>query len=276
MLNKIKYEKTNAPSKFIIVSAFTKSHEHLASRLENSIDKFNLNRVSFEIPEIHRSISPKGCLNSIYTKPNVILRSLELYNKPVVYIDSDCIVEKYPYLFDFLCDEEYDFALFNWLACQDNSAYTPQNPKILNEYSFSHSIDYNSQSELICSGAVQYWGQSNYSFSLLKFWQLIIQGNQLCPDDHSLDFSYNNYQFKDSMKIYWLPKSYVRYGWWIFDNPTINHPDIPYSGEDFKALDFFNEKPRVKFNGLIPKLLTETTISQRKSKHTVSPNKYDK
>jgi hypothetical protein len=77
MLNKIKYEKINAPSNFIIVSAFTKSHEYLASRLENSIDKFNLNRVSFEIPEIHRSISPKGTLNSIYTKPNIILRSLD-------------------------------------------------------------------------------------------------------------------------------------------------------------------------------------------------------
>lgn len=269
MLKEIKYEKISASPDFIIVSAFTKSHEDLAARLEKSINKFNLNRVSFEIPEIHRSVSTKGSLNSIYTKPNIILSSLELYNKPIIYIDSDCIITKYPYLFDFLSDEEYDLALFNWLACQDNSAYRPKNEKILNEYSFSHSIDYNSHSELICSGAVQYWGQSNYSISLLKFWDFVIQSNQLCPDDHSLDFSYNNYQFKDNLKFYWLPKSYVRYGWWIFDNPTINHPDIPYSGEDFQSLYFFNEKPRIKFDNLTPKLLTDKIISQRKCKHII-------
>ena len=86
MLKKIKYEKINKSSDFIIVSAFTKSHEDLAARLEKSINKFNLNRVSFEIPEIHRSVSTKGSLNSIYTKPNIILSSLELYNKPIIYI----------------------------------------------------------------------------------------------------------------------------------------------------------------------------------------------
>lgn len=268
MLNSIKYENINSSSNFIIVSAFTKSHANLADRLENSINKFNLNRVFFEIPDIHRSISTKGSLNSAFTKPNIILNSIELYNKSIIYIDSDCIITKYPYLFDFLSNEDYDLALFNWLYCQDNSAYRP-NEKILNEYSFSHSIDFNSHSELICSGAVQYWGRSSYSVNLLKFWQFIIQSNQLCPDDHALDFSYNNFQYKDSMKFFWLPKSYVRYGWWIFDNPTINHPDIPYSGEDFKSLDFFNGKSRINLDKLTPKMLTEKIIFQRKSSHII-------
>jgi hypothetical protein len=269
MPNKVKYINLNAKSDFIIVSAFTKSHEHLANRLELSIDKFDLNRVSFEIPEIHRSISTKGSLNSIYTKPYIILKTINLYNKPVVYIDSDCIITKYPYLFDFLSSEQYDLSLFNWLACQDNSAYKPKNENLPNEYGFSHSIDYNSSSELICSGAVQYWGQSNYSIDLLNLWQFVIQNNNLCPDDHSLDFSFNNYQFKDQLKFHWLPKSYVRYGWWIFDNPTINHPDIPASGEGFQSLEVFDKKPRIKIENLTPKLLTEKIISQRTLKHII-------
>lgn len=254
---------------FIILFAFTKSHENLAKSLEFSVNRFNLCGVAAEIPEIHKSVSPRGTLNIEYSKPKIILDALKYYKKPILYIDSDCTLIKYPYLFHFLSGEKYDFGIFNWLSCDDNSAYIPLNLSDPKDHFFSHSIDFTSSSELICSGAVQYWGTRQVSVELLKLWLNTIQNNPNCADDHSLDYSYNNYSYKNELKKFWLPKSYVRYGWWIFDDPVINHQNIPYSGKDFDILVDFNGKPRINLDNISPKIISPSIFLQRNSKHTI-------
>ena len=38
---------------------------------------------------------------------------------------------------------------------------------------------------------------------------------------------------KKKLNIYWLPKNYCRYNFWIFTDPVINHPDeLTYRPED--------------------------------------------
>jgi hypothetical protein len=70
----------------------------------------------------------------------------------------------------------------------------------------------------------------------LARWNAAIDKNPNAADDICLDFSYNNYFDKGMMKSYWLPKSYARYAFWIFDKPIINHPDLPHVGSQFQEL----------------------------------------
>jgi len=50
-------------------------------------------------------------------------------------------------------------------------------------------------------------------------------------DDHCLDFAYNNLGRRSwlfwLLKSRWLPKAYVRYAYWIYVEPVINHRDFP-------------------------------------------------
>ena len=63
----------------------------------------------------------------------------------------------------------------------------------------------------------------------MNFWQYVIESNNGAADDYCLDFSFNNFfeLYDKNIKYYWLPKSYARYAWWIFDQPIIDHPQIP-------------------------------------------------
>jgi hypothetical protein len=98
-------------------------------------------------------------------------------------------------------------------------------------YEFSHSIDFLSDDQLICSGAVQFWSNSIASYNLLKFWQFVITSNPSSADDCCLDLAFNNYcsLYTNEINFLSLPKSYARYAWWIFDQPVIDHPDFPNS-----------------------------------------------
>ena len=124
-----------------------------------------------------------------------------------------------------------------------------------NIFKYSHSIDYISNDQLIVSGAVQYWGKSDNSKKLLEKWHTKILENEGTPDDHCLDFSFNNLDVENNLDIkkFWLPKSYARYAWWIFDKPIINHPQFPYNGssvvqikEEHGMKRFYVEKMTLK------------------------------
>jgi len=163
---------------------------------------------------------------------------LNLHGLPVLYIDSDCIIESYPDRIDSLVKRGDDFAIYNWLADTETSAFVPtrvriETPHGVEEtenrfYRYSHSIDYFGGKQLICSGAVQFYNASNRAQQLLTEWHSIVMRSPNTPDDQCLDFAFNNRdQSLSNLRTTWLDKSYCRYAWWIFTKPVINHPDIP-------------------------------------------------
>ena len=152
---------------------------------------------------------------------------MEKTGKSVIFIDCDCEIKDTPYLLINSLDK-YDFAIFNWLSGEGNQTYLPYTPPELSTtyYKPGHSIEFLSKDQLICSGAVQYWSNNTESIALLNFWQTTISNNLGVADDHCLDYAFNNLA-GHKVRALWLPKSYARYAWWIFDQPIIDHPQMP-------------------------------------------------
>ena len=259
---------------FIILSAATPSHSETADRLTNSIKKLGLPYISIEIPTIHRSVSPRGTDDPDYCKPNLISTVMAELQRPILYMDSDVVVEAHPFLIEYLSAEFYDFGIFNWLSLPSNQAYKPtgSSDSGLTVYAFSHGVDAISRTQLVCSGAVQYWGCSQKSIELLDGWRDCVTNNPECPDDHSLDYAFNNLPFADKLKTFWLPRAYARYAWWIFDTPVLNHPDYPNPGVGSVPLAEFRGRPRVHMEQLTPRDLTSQEMTLRDNCFVVGPD----
>lgn len=226
---------------FVICGMFTPSHDHFAKRLVASLSRLNLPHALFEVPAVHRSISTRGTSDPTYTKANFIWHVLELAKRPVLYLDVDCVIRQPPDLIYKLINDGHDFAILNWLALDSTDAYYPM-VETLNDgneatsdryFMYSHHLNWATQEQLICSGAVHVWGRTSASAALLGGWHSTILTGPRVADDKCLDFAFNNQigGWRNDLRPFWLPKPYARYAWWIFDEPIIDHPEIPNSGD---------------------------------------------
>lgn len=228
---------------YVIIGMFTASHCATVQRLLTSLDQFSLPYALYEVPSVHRSISPKGLPDLSYTKANFIWHVLQQARRPVLYLDVDTVIRKPPVYIEELVAAGRDFAILNWLALDSNDAFIPisvttdasAGPTLNRFYRFSHSIDIYDPGQIICSGAAQLWGTTPAAADLLKAWHTTVATHPGVADDQCLDFAFNNRlgDWPKTLRPTWLPKSYARYAWWIFDEPVIDHPDFPYSGNDW-------------------------------------------
>lgn len=241
----------NSEDNFIVCAMYTDGYKDFARRLVGSLNKFEIPYSIFLIPNIHVSISTKGNIDSEFTKPNFILYCLQNFKKNILYIDIDCVVQENPLLINELNNKKVDFGIFNWLTTLDNQCFLPLKDN-KRYYEFFNSIDYSSEKQLICSGAVQYWSTSSVSQCLLLEWQKTILLNPTVQDDWALDFTFNNLavDLLQNMRVEWLPKSYCRYPWWIFDEPIIDHPEIPFIGNRSAEIKDDQGRQRVKIEEL--------------------------
>jgi hypothetical protein len=93
---------------------------------------------------------------------------------------------------------------------------------------------------------VQWWNRTAAANILLERWQDVIERSPGSADDKCLDHAFNNYPaMAQPLRAAWLPKGYARYGWWIYERPIIDHPDIPASAEGFVPLDELDGKRRI-------------------------------
>ena len=250
---------------FVVVGMFTPSHGAMAARLVESLQGKGLSYLIFEVPAIHSSISPSGTNDLRYTKANFIHHVLKLLRCPVLYVDVDVVFRKYPRLIDELVANSNDFAVLNWLALDRNDSYVPlaeidiSIPEELNGkiYRYSHQISLKSEDQLICSGAVQFWANTEPAKTLLHEWQEAVRANPGAQDDHCLDFAYNNFKKnnKFELRAAWLPKPYARYAWWIFDEPVIDHPQFPNRTVAWREISDQSGRQRVYVDRLVPKYL---------------------
>lgn len=236
-----------ASTPFLVSAMFTEGYLEHADRLARSCEKHGLQYILYEVPEIHQSISPQGSANPSFTKANFIHFLLETHQTPILYIDIDCEVVDAPNRIEALVHDGYDFAIYNWLADEHTESYVPVEISLKVDdkmqtftdrfYHFSHSIDDYSVDQMICSGAVQLYNDSAPAKALLKNWHKAILAHPHTEDDACLDFVFNNQPSDDTgLKFAWLEKAYARYGWWIYEKPVINHPDIPYRGNAFQEI----------------------------------------
>jgi len=82
-------------TKFIIVSYFT--NDKYKKELQNLLTSINKYGLSYYIEELKDKNN--WVLNTHY-KPWVIKRALLLFNRPIVFLDADAVIKKYPELFE--------------------------------------------------------------------------------------------------------------------------------------------------------------------------------
>lgn len=215
---------------------FTPTYAGKAERLAASCEKFGLPYVIHEVPTVHRSISARGTGDLSYTKPNFIRHLLTAFRKPVLYVDADCEFASEPELIDQLAESRCDFAIYNWYADEYTDRFVPialsprpGEPPVHNRfYRFAGSVDWCTNTQLGCSGLVQFYKDSAAARALLVRWHRTIEAFPGCSDDAALTFAFNNLGWLSwVIKVRWLPKSYARISYWIHTKPIINHPD-PY------------------------------------------------
>jgi hypothetical protein len=252
-------------SGFVVGAMVTSSYNGFAERLAASCRDMELPLALFEVPHVHTSVSPNGSHDLRYTKPNFIHFLLTRYKCPILYLDADCVVVQPPTLIRQLLAERIDFSIFNWLAEEHTEAYVPFSMPVREAsaqlpiidpkrfYRFSHSVDGLSDSQIICSGAVQWYGQGYAARQLLQLWHGVIERSPGCEDDCCLDWAYNNYPATASQpRCLWLKKNYSRYAWWIYEAPVIDHPQFPGVAKGFVQLNALDGKPRVHAELLRP------------------------
>jgi hypothetical protein len=226
---------------FVVAAMFTPNLRERAERLKKSLDDFSLNHAIYEVPTIHRSISPKGNDDLAFSKPNFIRNVVEEYRLPVLYLDADVVVRERPEEIFACAQRGIDFAIYNWLAEIDTDCFAPlevETEKGLNSsfYVFSHSCDLFDPAQLVASGAVQYYGPN--AEPLLSEWLEATARFPGVVDDELLSYAHNYPRASYRLDKAWLPKSYCRYPWWIYARPVIEHPEWPATtepGNRFKA-----------------------------------------
>lgn len=241
---------------FIVCSMFTPTNEnyfHLADRLIKSCEKFSLPFAVYKVSNIHKSINLNGTDHPLYTKANFILFNMErCRDKNILYVDIDMIFIDYPQMIIEIDNSNIDFAIYNWLNDVHNEAYMPIVQNIGGKatfsefYVYSHSIDYYSNEQLICSGGVQYYKNSSNARKLLETWQKVIEENSGIADDECLDCAFNNLGYENiEISFKWLDKPYLRLPWWPHIKPVILHPTIPIAGG--RRASFPQESKRKRF-----------------------------
>lgn len=208
----------------IVCAMFTPSHDRLAQRLVGSLRALGLQYCVFRVGSIHRSISAGGHGDISVSKPRFIQFLLAQFSKPVLYVDCDVVFRKQPTTIFELAAKQYDFAIYNWLADTMNDAWRPEPGTPL--WKFYFRVDLASSTQLMASGAVQYWRSCEASMALLSDWELALCRHRLSEDDQCLDFAFNHGSHT-GLKSTWLTKDYCRYAYWPYVDPVIDHPQFP-------------------------------------------------
>jgi hypothetical protein len=246
---------------YVVGVMMTASHANVGERLRRSCRIHSLPLALFEVPCVHRSISPRGSDDLRFTKANFVSFLHARYRCPVLYLDADCVVEQHPALIDRWISAQTDFAIFNWFAEAHTEAYVPTvitvqqggERRVTRDrfYRFSHSVDWTSESQLFCSGAVQWYRNSQAARRLLAHWQDTIERAPGRADDKCLDYAFNNLPAGGApLRTSWLEKRYARYAWWIYERPVIDHPELPSSGEGHLPFDELAGRPRFHMESL--------------------------
>ena len=239
--------ETAAAAPFLVVSLFTPSYRQKAERMLASCRVMGLAAATCEVPAIHRSISEGGVDDPTLTKPAIIARAVERFDKPVLFVDADVVFRTPPERITAL-SAACDLAIYNWLADDWTDVWEPiewqEDGKVWPRrfWGYRSSVDYFDPSQLICSGLTQLWGATEASRALLEAWQTTIGEFPTASDDECLDLAFNN-RDNSSLRTAWLDKAHLRMPWWPHVRPVIDHPDpVTKTGRARQPVEFDHRK----------------------------------
>lgn len=229
-------------SLFLICAMFTPGEKYIryANRLADSCEEYGLPYCIYEVANVHTSISLGGTDDLAYTKANFIAFNMEQFpRKNILYVDVDFIFMDYPKRISEISGEEADFAVYNWLSDRHNEAYMPvkyedggKEAVSKKYYAFSRNIGLYCTDQIICSGGVQLYRNSDQAKLILEYWQTIIARSPRSADDECLDYAYNNLVSTGiALKSVWLDKAYLRMPFWPHVKPVILHPGPTLAGQ---------------------------------------------
>lgn len=171
---------------WIIIGFYNDNYCDKATRLMQSVRRYNLPIDLVKIDYVHKSISNKGTVESNNTKPNFILTMMDKYPhiKNFVYLDCDMVVNNFP---DF---SEYGVKLngVNNYLCNWN---TDSTDKIAN------------------MGAVQIYSNNDQTKEVLRKWHYYSKMYPNVVDDQMLSYIHNNIEKIPSMNN--LPVEFCYY-----------------------------------------------------------------
>jgi hypothetical protein len=257
---------------YIVGAMFTANYVKEAERLVASCERFGLAHAIHEVPVVHRSIHSRGADDPTYTKANFIHHLLDTHKKPILYLDADCEFVADPDLVPGLVKSGCDFSVYNWLADEYTDTFAPielgvgaDGPPIKNRFfHFRSCIDWYSTSQLIPSGCVQLYGNTDGARHFLSEWHQTIVTFPRTSDDQCLSFAFNNLDPRTStLNVQWLPKAYARISWWIYAKPVINHEGRPQRNSKFIQFDCLDTGQRKIFYPSAAELKTVTPLFPR-------------
>lgn len=197
-ITKVKNKLNN--SDVIFISFYTNQGKYpsLKDKLLNSLNNLELKSNIVEVPKFE-----SWTVGNLF-KPRFIISQLLKYRKPVVWLDIDIEVLKFP----SLLFENHDFAAYNWRADSNHHL----------EGKIDIDPDTN---KLFSAGGVLKFAYTAPSIELLIRWiDVISSSKEKKRDDIMLDLAFNN--FKIPINRLWLPKVYNR-----MDKHTSHWSSIP-------------------------------------------------
>jgi hypothetical protein len=234
-----------AATGYTAVAMYSPDYQALAERLRSSLTNFGLHYALYEVPAVHRSISPRGVDDLSLSKASLIRFAWRQHVRPVLYLDCDVIIREPPQRITALQRAGHDFAIYNWLADECTDCFVPVSAPGVPAgrfYQFSHAIDAYAPEQLICSGAVQYWAPTTAADAQLSRWLDTQQRFPRAADDDCLDYAFNRSDAAPRPSYAWLDKAYARYAWWPHVRPVIDHPQLPTLIHQFEQIQDAGKK----------------------------------
>ena len=239
---------------YIVASMFTEDMKGHADRLRSSLEKFGLSFVLYQVPTVHRSISQRGSDDITFCKPNFIQQIQSNHHARVLFVDADTVFREPPLKVLQATQERIHFACYNWLADVATDTYVPVEvrsndiPSKNKFYRFSHAIDLFDPTQLMLSGAVQYYTPD--AWPLLQGWLSATDEFPGVADDQLLDYAYNFVSEKNRIRASWWDKDYCRYPWWIHVRPVIDHPQFPANDNPVRNFKQVTGRERLRFESV--------------------------
>jgi hypothetical protein len=179
-------------------------YEQLADRWMKQMKILN---IKYYIEERNEFSKPHLYQKGIAYKPKFIQKCLKKFKCPVVYIDMDMRIHKYPHLFE---NNKFDCMLFNWNI---DTRY------IDNVYMFT----------LETSGGLFYFNYTYTAIRMLQLWYNYLNFNKYLgkADDRIFSICFKENNMLHWSKTYWLPAEYFFIPEYFFG--SINHNNVVIS-----------------------------------------------
>lgn len=146
--------------------------------------------IKINVPETN------GYQVGIAYKPVFIEKMLRRWKRPVLYIDCDMLIHRYPHFIDYT-DSMFDFMAFNWNA--DTRVHSNNIATTRPEFDW-HT--------LTSSGGLFYFNYTPNAIKLIKAWQRKMAMFSSKADDKLLDICFQETKAKHWLKYYWFPMEY--------------------------------------------------------------------